>query len=166
MELGTLLVVFVIGIALVTFLIGHFLKDRPIEVGIGGIISIFCVMSLFGLIMDSRPDMTLTNVDIFSFESAEKQQITEFVTKNDSLCVKLQNGNIYKLSDPWNNDKSNVYVTVNTDTAQNCFIAADEYAKDYVVKPFYVKTAIPQNLLFVDQETYDKIFIVKDAEIN
>lgn len=166
MDLGTLLLILVIGITLATLLIDDFLKDRPFEVGIAGMMSIFCIMGLFGVILNSRPDMTPTNVDIFSFEPAEKQQIAEFVTKNDALCAKLQNGQIYKLSDSWNSDKSNVYVTVNTDTAQNCFIAADEYAKDYVVKPFYVKTAIPQNLLFVDQETYDKIFTVKDAEIN
>lgn len=166
MELGTLLWILVIGIILVALLIGHFLKDRAFKIGIAGIVLILCVTTLFVYILDSRPDMAPTNVDIFSFESVEKQQIAEFVTKNDTLCVKLQNGQIYKLSDSWNSDKSNVYVTVNTDTAQNCFIAADEYAKDYVVKPFYVKTAIPQNLLFVDQETYDKIFTVKDAEIN
>lgn len=167
MELSTLLLILVVGITLITLLIGHyFFKDKPFEIGIVSIMSIFFTMALFGLIMDSRPDMTPANVADFSFESTEKQQIAEFVAKNDTLCVKLQNGQIYKLSDSWNDDKSNVYVTVNTDTAQNCFIASGEYAMDYVIKPFYVKTDVSQNLLFVDQETYDKIFTVKDVEIN
>ncbi len=166
MELSTLLLTVVIGIFLIASLATHFLKDKSFEIGIASIISILCIMALFGYIMDSRPDMTPANVANFSFESAEKQQIAEFVAKNDTLCVKLQNGQIYKLSDSWNDDKSNVYVTVNTDTAQNCFIASGEHAMDYVIKPFYVKTDISQNLLFVDQETYDKIFTVKDIEIN
>lgn len=89
MDLGPLLLTLVIGIALATLLIGDFLKDRPFEVGITGMMSIFCIMGLFGVILDSRPDMAPTNVDIFSFESVEKQQITEFVTKKRYIMCQI-----------------------------------------------------------------------------
>ncbi len=166
MELGALFTIICIIITL-TFVFIRATCDECIYAVFGCI----CIVIMFELIMlipFAYSDTTAIsdNINDISFKTAEKQQISEFVMKNDDPYVNLIDGNTYKLSNSWDCNDASVYVTVNTDSASNCFISSDESARVYSLGPIYCSYKLGTNILFVDQETYDKLFPVESIDLD
>lgn len=166
MELGALFSIICIIITL-TFLFIRATCDERIYAVFGCI----CIVIMFGLIIlmpFAYSDTTAIsdNINDISFKTAEKQQISEFVMKNDGPYVSLIDGSTYKLSNSWDCNDTSVYVTVNTDSASNCFISSDESVRVYSSGPIYCSYELGTNILFVDQDTYDKLFPVEPIDLN
>lgn len=166
MELGALFSIICIIIALTFFFIRS-TCDRHTYTAFGCI----CIIIIFGFIMlmplaYSDATAISDNINDISFKTAEKQQISEFVMKNDGPYVSLIDGSTYKLSNSWNCNDTSVYVMVNTDSASNCFISSDESVRVYGLGPIYCSYELGTNILFVDQETYDKLFLIKSVDLD
>lgn len=166
MELGALFTIICIIITL-TFLFIRATCDERIYAAFGCI----CIVIMFGFIMlmpFAYSDTTAIsdNINDISFKTVEKQQISEFVMKNDGPYVNLIDGSTYKLSNSWDCNDASVYVTVNTGSASNCFISSDESVRVYSLGPIYCSYELGTNILFVDQETYDKLFPVESIDLN
>lgn len=100
------------------------------------------------------------------FDSVNKQQISEFVTKNDTLSVELADGTVYGISEsPYCGDLD-VYIVVNTSSSSNGFIPAGTKVRYNKNDSFYYNIELWTNVLLVDKETYDKIFTVKPAVLS
>lgn len=129
-------------------------------------LSLACTGVLMLFCSELAPDVSPETISNASFSTAEKQQIAGFVTRDNDLCVQLANGNIYELSDSWNCDDSSAYVMVNTDSTADCFISENKRVKSYISNIFYNKYELETNVLFVDKETYDKLFAVDSIDLN
>ncbi len=99
-------------------------------------------------------------------DSVNKQQISGFVTKNDTLCVELADGTVYEISEsPYCSDLD-VYVMTNTDCPSNGFIPAGTEVRYDKGNSLYYNIELWTNVLLVDKETYDKLFAVKPAVLS
>lgn len=100
------------------------------------------------------------------FDSANKQQISGFVTKNDTLSVELADGTVYGISESSYCGDLDVYIMVNTNSSSNGFIPAGTKVRYNKNDSFYYNIELWTNILLVDKETYDKIFTVKPAVLS
>ena len=160
-------IILIIGIilAIILSLIG--IKNMEDKLTYIGLIILFVLMLITSIYFIDKQKNIPTNLSKFSFDSIEKTEIDGFVTKNDILCVELKNGEIYKLSDnSICNTSNSTYVLLNIESTENYFVYAKQKVKYYRTNSLYYKKELGTNVLVVNKETYDKIFKVKQVDLD
>lgn len=162
--LGIITGAFII-VGIIMFLIGGKVLSAPCT--IIGIFFLCCsfVAGFFLTISFIEKDYQ-RDISKCEFDSVNKQQISGFVTKNDTLSVELADGTVYGISEsPYCGDLD-VYIVVNTNSSSNGFIPAGTKVRYNKNDSFYYNIELWTNVLLVDKETYDKIFTVKPAVLS
>lgn len=159
-------IILIIGIILAIILSFIGIKNMKDKLTYIGLIILFVLMLITLIYFIDKQKNIPTNLNKFSFDSIEKIEIDGFVTKNDILCVELKNGEIYKLSDnSICNTSNSTNVLLDTESTENYFVYAKQKVKYYRTNSLYYNKELWTNVLVVDKETYDKIFKVKQVDL-
>lgn len=162
--LGIITGAFII-VGIIMFLIGAKVFSAPCS--IMGVFFLCCgfVAGFFLTISFIEKDYQ-RDISKCELDSVNKQQISGFVTKNDTLCVELADGTVYEISESSYCSGLDVYVMTNTDYSANGFIPAGTKVRYDKSDSLYYNIELWTNVLLVDKETYDKLFAVKPAVLS